>query len=307
MTWKKFVSDYLTFSKKDRTAVVLLFSSIVLIYSLNFVFPKSAPVPIREDTVLTRLLDTAVQRAAMKKNAKPEEETSTFRYEVSKKSDFIAGELFLFDPNTLDAAGWKKLGLQERTIKTLLNYRNKGGHFYKAEDLKKIWGLPDGFYEHVHGHIQIAEMKKDYASNFSKTPYPRERTITAVDVNTTDTSALIALPGIGSTLARRILNFRDRLGGFYSVDQIGETYGLPDSTFQKLKPYLQVHGEPKKFNINTATKGELKAHPYIKWKLANAIVEYRMQHGSFKKLDELKNMVLIDDATFLKIAPYLTL
>jgi competence ComEA-like helix-hairpin-helix protein len=123
-----------------------------------------------------------------------------------------------------------------------------------------------------------------------------------------DTSAFIALPGIGSKLAARIVNFREKLGGFHSVEQIKETYGLPDSTYEKAKNYLQSStASIKKFNINSATKEELKVHPYIKWQLANAIVEYRNQHGAYKNLTDLKNIMLIDEATFDKILPYLTL
>lgn len=309
MSWKGFVSGYLTFSKKDRIAVILFLSITVLIYLAAHVFPKTVPVAaIQEDTALSKSLDSATQIAATKTADEPEE-VSALQYEVSKKSDFSSGELFHFDPNTLDAAGWKRLGLQDRTVKTILNYRNKGGHFYTGGDLKKIWGLPDGFYERIQNYIQISESKRETAStNFFKTPYERkERMIAVVDVNSVDTTELIALPGIGSKLAQRIISFRDKLGGFYATDQIGETYGLPDSTFQKLKPYLQVHGEPKKFNINTATKDELKAHPYIKWNLANAIVEYRTQHGLFKKLEDVKNIVLVDEATYNKIVAYLSL
>jgi competence ComEA-like helix-hairpin-helix protein len=90
------------------------------------------------------------------------------------------------------------------------------------------------------------------------------------------------------------------------VEQIGETYGLPDSTFQKIKPFLNAGAaEIKKININTATKDELKAHPYIRWNLANAIVEYRNQHGTFNSVDDLKNIALIDEEVMAKIAPYL--
>ena len=63
----------------------------------------------------------------------------------------------------------------------------------------------------------------------------------------------------------------------------------------------------KKLNINTVTKDELKVHPYIKWNLANAIVEYRTQHGNYKSLDELKNITVIDEATFNKVTQYLSL
>ena len=102
-----------------------------------------------------------------------------------------------------------------------------------------------------------------------------------VDVNTADTTAFVALPGIGSKLALRIVNFRDKLGGFYSVDQIAEIYGLPDSSFQRIKHLLKLDNPSiKKININTASKDEMKLHPYFKWNLANAIVEYRNQHGT---------------------------
>ena len=120
--------------------------------------------------------------------------------------------------------------------------------------------------------------------------------------------AFIALPGIGNKLALRIVNFRDKLGGFYSIDQIGETYGLPDSVFRKIKPFLKLETNlVKKININTATKDEMKSHPYIKWNLANAIVEYRNQHGNFSSLEDLKKISLITTEVFDKIKFYLVL
>jgi competence protein ComEA len=98
------------------------------------------------------------------------------------------------------------------------------------------------------------------------------------------------------------------LGGFYSVDQIAEIYGLPDSSFKKIKPFLKLESTPfKKFNINTASKDEMKSHPYIKWNLANAIVEYRNQHGNFSSLGDLKNISLITPEVFDKIKFYLVL
>ena len=110
-----------------------------------------------------------------------------------------------------------------------------------------------------------------------------------IDINTADTSAFISLPGIGSKLAARIVNFRDKLGGFYSIDQVGETFGLPDSTFQKIKQYLKLENTSiKKININTATVDELKAHPYIKYSVANPIIAYRNEHGPFFKSGRYK-------------------
>ncbi|MFL5739197.1 MAG: ComEA family DNA-binding protein, partial [Flavisolibacter sp.] len=90
-------------------------------------------------------------------------------------------------------------------------------------------------------------------------------------------------------------------------EQIKETYGISDSLFQLILPYLRPGGSLRKIHINTATPDELKAHPYIRWKLAASIVAYRNQHGPFQSLEELKNIILLDEATYQKILPYLEL
>ena len=267
-------------------------------------FAESNGVSIKEDPDLLTSIDT-LNKQVVPYEKDDEEKQVTYQPEPSLRNSFTKEELFLFDPNLLPSEGWKRLGLNDHTIKTIVNYRNKGGRFYKAEDLKKIWGLPEGFYDYVAAHISIN--KHESKGEKFLTTAKEERKTWKIDVNAADTSALIALPGIGSKLALRILNFRDKLGGFYSVEQIGETYGLSDSTFKKIKPFLHVSGEVEKLNINSCTKDNLKIHPYIKWNLANAIVEYRNQHGSFKQLEDLKNITLVDEPTFNKIVHYLSL
>lgn len=299
---------YLHFSRNDRVAAVV----VALILLGIFLIPRLYPTPPPQSLSAAETAAVAAADSSRKSTTQYENDFGDYTTadEPKRKESFVKGARFNFDPNTLDAAGWKKLGLPQRTVKTILNYRNKGGKFYKPADLQRIWGLPEGFYDWVEDYIAIAGVpKKDYPVFNERKPFERrERTIAAVAINSTDTSALIALPGIGAKLALRIVNFRTKLGGFYSVDQIGETYGLPDSTFQKIKPYLQVDaGAVKRINVNTATKDELKVHPYIRWNLANAIVEYRTQHGAFTSLDDLKKIVLVDEATFEKIKHYLSL
>ncbi len=130
---------------------------------------------------------------------------------------------------------------------------------------------------------------------------------TVIEINSADTTGFIYLPGIGSKLAARIINFRDRLGGFYSVEQVGETYGLPDSTYQKIRQYLKIENSAvKKININTATVDELKVHPYIKYTIAKPIVAYRNEHGPFLKAEDIKNVMAVTDEVYHRIAPYIT-
>lgn len=311
MQTKKWMKDYFTFTKKDRIGAFVFIAVVGACVFVPQLFSTSVkPAALKEDSTLLLAMDTLQKRQTARKDfvRNENENYTTYRYEPSESKPFTPGALFEFDPNTASLADWQKLGLNERTSKTILKYVSKGGKFYKPEDLQKIWGMPEGFYERVKDHVKITSVTRTYPAYENK-PYVREeRKPVIVSVNEADTTALIALPGIGSKLSARIINFRDKLGGFYSVDQIGETWGLPDSTFQKIKPRLQVNSDNiQKINVNAATKDELKVHPYIRWNLANAIVEYRIQHGAFKSLEELKNIVLIDEATFNKVVHYLSL
>lgn len=305
------LAAYLSFGKRDRIGIIALISLIGVIYAFPYLFAKkNKPFPAKETSVLVKAMDSLAAKKRLNHYQKNDDENNNdYQYQPSQTRSFANGELFQFDPNTLPVEGWQRLGLSEKTSNTINNYRSKGGKFYKPEDIRKIWGMPEGFYERVKDYIVIASIQNKYAqNNFEKTAYTKpERKPFVVSINEADTSAFIELPGIGSKLAARIINFRDKLGGFYSVEQVGETYGLPDSTFQKIKASLQLSGNVKKLNVNTATKDELKAHPYIKWNLANSIVEYRNQHGAFKSLDELKNIALIDVEKFEKIVHYFTL
>ena len=226
---------------------------------------------------------------------------------------------FYFDPNLIEAEGWKKLGLRDRTIRTIMNYRSKGGKFRAPEDLKKIYGLTEQEFARLKSFVRIKETNpyssfkrpveiKIFAVSDKKLPerIPVKKLI--VDINLADTSAWIALPGIGSKLSLRIVTFREKLGGFYSVDQVAQTFGLQDSVFQRIKPMLILSAIAiKKLNINKASEEELKIHPYVRWQLAKAIIAFRNEHGEFKKLEALKNIMAFSEEAYNKVAPYLEL
>ena len=305
MSAREAIKAYLTFGRKDRIGIIGLVLLIAIIYTLPYLLPKkSGPFPAKESSLLVAATDTLASKQKNNRQISVDESENEYQHEPTLSKSYESGELFQFDPNTLSLEGWRQLGLSERTSRTIDNYRSKGGKFYKPEDIQKIWGLPAGFYKRVKNYIVITSLPINYGNSSEKYIKP-EKKVLVVDINVADTSAFIALPGIGSKLASRIINFRDRLGGFYSVEQVGETYGLPDSTFQMIKGSLQLSGSVKKLHVNTATKDDLKVHPYIRWNLANAIVEYRNQHGNFNTLDELKNISLVDDNVYNKIIHYL--
>jgi competence protein ComEA len=293
-----FVKEYFSFTRKDRIAALIIAGLMLIIYFLPNLLPSRTADLIVADSLFLQPADSSVMASSNGWNER--EEQAPYEREQAK--------VFNFDPNTLSAAGWISLGLRPKAVSTIQKYLSKGGSFRKPEDLAKIWGLPPGFYERVKDHIVIAKPQDPYEKQFVKDHEPiRSREPEVINANDADSVSLTSLRGIGEKLAGRIISFREKLGGFYSVEQIGETYGLPDSTFQKIKPLLKIDGEVTKININTATKDQLKNHPYFKWKLANAIVEYRNQHGNFNSIEDLRKIVLIDEKTFEKLSHYLEL
>lgn len=287
--------DYFSFTKKERIGIYVL----VILVGVCAVMPAFFSTPSPPEQVIAEAVE--VQKAPVEKEKKePAERTGQIAYNEP------AVELFPFDPNTVSAEGWKKLGVNNRTIHTIQNYIAKGGRFRNAGDLQKIYGLKKQEYDRLLPYVRIAAPAASTVFNkapvkYVKAPPP------VIDINGADTTAFISLPGIGSKLASRIVNFRDKLGGFYSVQQVGETFGLPDSTFQLIKPRLQyTPAAIKKININTADAGTLKQHPYIRWNIANAIVQYRQQHGPFHTPEELQQIVLITPELYKKMEAYVT-
>lgn len=297
---------------------MVLLSVIVLLCSVPFMYPLLVKKTIADKIDIDSLTVDLRKRRVTANNKQyvgyADEERSPYDYPSPGYSSYSSknkGKLFYFDPNSISVEGWKKLGLRDKTIATIMNFRNKGGKFRQPGDIKKIWGLFPDEAERLIPYIKIEttgeNISRSNYSNFSpERKYDNRKIYASVNINSADTIDWMALPGIGTALSKRIISFRDKLGGFYDVNQVGETFGLPDSVFQKIKPLLQISGEVKKININTASLEELKAHPYIRYQLGNAIAQYRVQHGNYRSVQDIQKIMIIKDDIFNKISPYLT-
>ncbi len=211
-------------------------------------------------------------------------------------------KLFEFDPNTVTKEELIRLGLSPKVASGWVNYRSKGAKFYQKESIKKIWGLMDEDYQRLEPYIVI---RKIYADGDIPKSYD-QKTI-RVDVNKATVDDFKQLSGIGDKLAAKIIRFREALGGFSSVKQVSETWGLPKETFYNLQPQFTISKDNiKQININTATAEILSKHPYLKWNHARAIVNYREQHGDYKSVRDLRQITIIDGVLFSQIEPYLT-
>ncbi|MBK7432664.1 MAG: helix-hairpin-helix domain-containing protein [Chitinophagaceae bacterium] len=309
---KNFLRSYLNYTRKERTGILVLTALILFFSGLPFFYPLFISPTETDPAELEKAFDGfPVQENDSLTDDRNKDPYQKNRYRSYGQEDHPApvfnGTLFSFDPNTLSAEGWKKLGIRDKTIKTILNYISKGGRFRQPGDIGKIWGLHRDEIQRLMPYVNIPQQETEPKRVFEKTER-KAVMLKTFDINKADTSSFIALPGIGSKLASRIIAFREKLGGFYRIEQVAETFALPDSTFQKIRNYLLVNDPAvKQLNINSATADELKQHPYIRYNLARAIVEYRNQHGNFSALSELKKIILVTDELFLKLSPYLTI
>lgn len=249
---------------------------------------------------------------------------------------------FAFDPNTITANQWKSLGLKPYLAERIVKYRTKGGKFRIKSDLQKIYGFPEDIYQRLFTYIQLPENKEDInkfnqeknnkiasqntenqnIENTEKRELSDEKsqkvegerantftkkTLQVFDLNTADTTQLKQIRGIGAVISERIVKFRNSLGGFHSIEQVKEVYGIKEEVYSELQKYAKLSKgfDVKKININTADMNTLKAHPYIGYKHAPIIVNYREQHGKFKTAEDLLKIKVLDEAQINKLKPYL--
>ncbi|ATL47125.1 hypothetical protein COR50_07960 [Chitinophaga caeni] len=288
------------FSKAERIAAISLCIICFAIILLPYLIPRYfSSGPVEFDTSFSMRVQKAMLELQQVNNV-AEEKRSSFEKRYNKL------RLKPFNPNTISFEQLSAFGLPTKLAQRITNYTGKGGHFYKKEDLRKIYGMPVSLYRELLPYLQIEVVTKARESRWQSEKKSRIKTIDPVDINRSDSLDWLQLPGIGPGYTRRILHFRERLGGFYKVSQVAETYGLPDSVFNKIQPYLLL-GEVslRKIDLNQTDEKSLANHPYINTKLAGVIIRYRSIHGRFKSKEALKEVALVDDSIYRKIEYYI--
>lgn len=294
---KNFVKDYFTFSRKERTALIILILLISIFIVLPYVISFKKNAPLINENLQQQVTQLLV------KDSLPNNNLTT--NEISNEKPFTentAYEMFEFNPNTINEEGWKKLGLKDKTIKTILNYRSKGGKFKTPEDIRKIWGLKKEDADRIIPYAKI----ESKTNNILNTKEGAIKSTVKIDINIATPQEWFTIPNMDRSLAYKIIKYKEKLGGFLTIQQVKETYGLTDSLFKTIEPYLILQTTNiKKININTADDYTLSNHPYINKDVAKAIIIYRTQHGAYTKIDDIKKIVFIKEDLYNKIAPYL--
>lgn len=216
---------------------------------------------------------------------------------VEKETSLLKQDsFFLFNPNTESLEGLVSLGLSERQSRILINYREKGGKFKVKEDLKKIYSISEETYSTLEPYIFLPEEQVQQVATAklkinSASPFEIQKSI-----------------GVSKKRSYTLVNYRKKLGGFYSVTQLYEVYGI-DSTIIQLNE-LNVEVDPseiRQLNINTSTFKELVSHPYFSYSDVKKLINFREMHGDFVAVQQILENNLINLKQYRKIVPYLTI
>ena len=164
-------------------------------------------------------------------------------------------ESFRFNPNTVSVEDLQRLGFSQKQAQSIENYRNKGGRFRRPADFAKSFVVADSVYKRLEKYIDIP----------------------LLDINKADSVALLALPGIGPYFAGKMVNYRERLGGYSSPDQLLEIYHFDQAKLDGLKDLITCSA-PVPFGLWTLPEDDLARHPHISRAEAHGIVLYR-QHN----------------------------
>ncbi len=313
--WK----DFFYFSKGQRVGIIVLIFLILLVLAANFTLPLFFPdTESNKNTFLTEveafkktlvlhdnIRNVERQQQYLERQRLYQLQYKKFQTFPTFKKD-VPYSLFAFDPNTADSATLVQLGLKSYTASNILKYRKKGGIFRTIADFGKVYGISPKKFKELEPYISIQEKKLVKADSLQVKRKEIVQNL-IVELNSADTTLLMKVKGIGRGYAKGIVRFRREMGGFVSVEQLHEIYGMRAENFDKIRPFCSVNLElVQKIKVNIASAERLDAHPYINFYQAKAIYELRRNRGKLNKINDLKELSEFTPESLAKIKPYLS-
>lgn len=305
----KTIRELFYFTQRERRGIIALLCLIFILLAVHIALPYF---------IENKPLDTS----------KWENEVNQYLAQQNKKEVQSDTKKFVqFNPNSVSLSELTKMGVPAKVASNWIRYLEKGGRFNKKEDVGKIYGITAVLFDQLERFILLPQeasripvltktsvtVRKDVTQK-QGTPITDHqlpttnhvfKRVESIELNSADSTGLVKLPGIGPVLASRIIRYRNLLGGYYSIAQLHEVYGLREEHFNSASPYLSINTEHfRKFNINFATISELGRHPYIGFKTARKIIILRDKEGKYSSVDDLAVLMTID--SLKKLSPYLT-
>jgi competence protein ComEA len=305
---KSVFKSYFYFSRGEKAGIMLFISIILILFFIPAYMNYKRKPKVADFSQYSREImafESALQADSIHNNKR------SYVPDFERPDRSVAESRLhpvTFDPNILSAEKWIAMGLSEKQVKIILNYRNKGGKFFQKEDLRKIYGISESEYNILAPFIVIS--KPAYRNDIEPGKPVGGKFVdfkkTIIELNKADSIDLLEIRGVGPAFAHRILRYRNKLGGFYKKEQLLEVYGMDSSRYMQVSDYCSVQsGAIQKINMNTASVADFKKHPYFDYYLAKSIVDYRIIHGPYSNVEQLRYTPLIYNDLYNRISPYL--
>lgn len=212
--------------------------------------------------------------------------------------------LYPFNPNKITVDEWIAFGINAKVAERIVNYLNKGGSFKSPDDLLKIYDFEEQDLITLSPYLYFEQAAETF---IIEEPGKSDFSLTTTEINLLTVEDLIHL-GFNQNVARNFINYRNKLGGYYSFLQVYRVYGIDKEMAEIVFNDFSIDTMlVKKLSINTSTEEELKNHPYISDELALGIINYRNATGKFYSIYEIHKAGYISKKTFENLAPYLKL
>ncbi|TRX33770.1 helix-hairpin-helix domain-containing protein [Flavobacterium sp. ZT3R18] len=269
------IKDYFKFTKEQRTGIVVLFGIIVLLQWIYFFVDFC--VTEKEYPDKQKWLSLQSQIDAEK---------------LENHND--APKMHPFNPNFISDYKGYKLGMSVQEIDRLLAFRKNNKFVNSTKEFQNVTKVSDSLLTAIAPFFKFPEWvnhKKEFKEygDFSNTAFAKKQKVVLIDINQATKEDLIKIYGIGEAISIRILTQKEKLGGFVSMEQLNDVWGLSPEVIANLNTHFAIAKLPNlnKIDINNASLKELSQFFYFKYDLARQIVKYRSMNGNFKNIEDL--------------------
>jgi len=267
--------EYFSFNKDQRTGLSVLVVLIIVLQLLYF------------------FVDFSLQEST----SKEEQQWLSMQTEIDSMKAIVSDntyKIYPFNPNFITDFKGYKLGMKVEEIDRLLAFRKTNKYVNSAEEFQSVTKVSDSLLAVIAPYFKFPDWvknKKQYMSyeksNFKD--FTKKEKITVLDINQATKEDLIKIYGIGDGISERILKQKESLGGFVSMSQMEDVWGLSPEVIAELNKYFKVGALPsvKKIEINNISTKEMSKFPYFRYALAREIVTFRSMNGGIKSAEDL--------------------
>ncbi len=291
--WGRFWREYLGYPKKERRGIYVLLTMLMFVAFYNIIEHQLWSTDLALPTITVSPINDAFKGAT---GITGEKNKKYFDKKLSEKPIFI---------DTAGVAALTAIGFSKYQATIIFNYIQKGAAIYTVKDLAKIYSIDQKAIDLTQSKIIFSDSSSRKSQHKSNSFFAK-KVLKKVELNSCDSVALDSVFYMSSYLAGRIINYRNRLGGFFELTQIQLIYGIDTTVYAKISTHLSLDtSNVKRIDLNKVSLEKLAQHPYIGYKLAKVMVNYRVQHGAFKSKSDLKKIILINEEIFRKIERYI--